>query len=325
MAQQAKRGFAEPETFGERVRDWLLDHADEFDVVHDNQTLADGILDLQRAGLPVVTTIHHPITRDLTVALAGEPRWWWRLMIRRWHRFLGMQSRVAARLRHIVTVSRCSAADIATDFGVLPGALHVVPNGVDTELFKPLPSVTRKPGQIIATASADAPLKGLPVLLHAFNRLVEADPGRQLVLIARPKAGGDTEALIERLGLFDHIRFVGDASHEEINRLYAESAVAVVPSLYEGFGLPAVEAMAAGIPLVSSDGGALAEVVADGGLQVLAGDSDALAEALERVLTDFALATALGERGRRRVERHFCWSVCAQQMVVQYRACMDAC
>ena len=318
-------GFAEPETFGERVRDWLLDHADEFDVVHDNQTLADGILHLQRAGLPVVTTIHHPITRDLRVALAGEPRWWWRLMIRRWHRFLSMQSRVAGRLRHIVTVSRCSAADIATDFGVLPGALHVVPNGVDTELFKPQPSVPRKRGQIIATASADAPLKGLPVLLQAFKKLVEAEPERQLVLIARPRAGGDTESLIKRLGLIDNIRFVSDASHEEINHLYAESAVAVVPSLYEGFGLPAVEAMAAGIPLVSSDGGALAEVVADGGLQVPAGDSDALAEALERVLTDFALANALGERGRQRVERHFCWSVCAQQMVAQYRACMDAC
>ena len=318
-------GFAEPETFGERVRDWLLDHADEFDVVHDNQTLADGILHLQRAGLPVVTTIHHPITRDLRVALAGEPRWWWRLMIRRWHRFLSMQSRVAGRLRHIVTVSRCSAADIATDFGVLPGVLHVVPNGVDTELFKPLSSVPRKRGQIIATASADAPLKGLPVLLKAFKKLVVTDPARQLLLIARPRAGGDTKALIQYLGLVDHVRFVGDASHEEINRLYAESAVAVVPSLYEGFGLPAVEAMAAGIPLVSSDGGALAEVVADGGLVVPAGDSDALAATLERVLTDPNFARALGDQGRQRVERHFCWSVCAQQMVAQYRACIDAC
>ena len=318
-------GFAEPETFGERAREWLLDHADEFDVVHDNQTLADGILDLQRAGFPVVTTIHHPITRDLKVALAGEPQWWWRLMIRRWHRFLGMQARVAAELRHIVTVSRCSAADIATDFGVLPGALHVVPNGVDTQLFRPLPSVARNPRQIIATASADAPLKGLPVLLRAFKKLVEADPSRRLVLIARPKPGGDTEALIKDLGLADHIRFVGDASHEDINRLYAESAVAVVPSLYEGFGLPAVEAMAAGVPLVSSDGGALAEVVADGGLLVPAGDSDALAENLERVLTDPALARALGDQGRQRVERQFCWSVCAEQMVEQYRTCIAAC
>jgi len=318
-------GFAEPETFGERARDWLIDHANEFDVVHDNQTLAEGILDLQRAGLPVVTTIHHPITRDLRVALAGEPRWWWRLMIRRWHRFLGMQSRVAAQLRHIVTVSRYSAVDIATDFGVLPGALHVVPNGVDTQLFRPLPSVARNPRQIIATASADAPLKGLAVLLRAFKTLVEADPSRRLVLIARPKPGGDTEALIKDLGLADHIRFVGDASHEDINRLYAESAVAVVPSLYEGFGLPAVEAMAAGVPLVSSDGGALAEVVADGGLLVPAGDCDALAEKLERVLTDPALARALGDQGRQRVERQFCWSVCAEQMVEQYRACIEAC
>jgi len=118
---------------------------------------------------------------------------------------------------------------------------------------------------------------------------------------------------------------VGDASHEDINRLYAESAVAVVPSLYEGFGLPAVEAMAAGVPLVSSDGGALAEVVADGGLLVPAGDSEALAQALARVLSDPILAQALSDRGRQRVASEFCWSVCAQQMVQQYRSCIDAC
>jgi glycosyltransferase involved in cell wall biosynthesis len=318
-------GFAEPATFGERVRDWLLDHADEFDVVHDNQTLANGIVDVQRAGLPVVTTIHHPITRDLRVALDGESRWWRRIMIRRWHSFLRMQANVASRLNHIVTVSRLSANDIATDFGVLPSTLNVVPNGVDTGLFTPLSHIQRRPGQLIATASADAPLKGIPVLLRAFKSLHAVDASRRLVLIARPKPGGDTEALIDRLGLSEAIQFVGDASHEDINRLYAESAVAVVPSLYEGFGLPAVEAMAAGIPLVSSDGGALAEVVADGGLLVPAGDSAALETALEQVLSDQSLAASLSERGRRRVEEHYCWSVCAKQMLTQYRACIAAC
>ena len=123
----------------------------------------------------------------------------------------------------------------------------------------------------------------------------------------------------------DAIQFVGDASHEDINRLYAESAVAVVPSLYEGFGLPAVEAMAAGIPLVSSDGGALAEVVADGGLLVPAGDSAALEAALARALSDQSLAVSLSVRGRQRVEEHYCWSVCAKQMLAQYRACIAAC
>ena len=131
--------------------------------------------------------------------------------------------------------------------------------------------------------------------------------------------------MISRLGLAERIRFVGDASHEDINRLYAQSAVAVVPSLYEGFGLPAIEAMAAGVPLVSSDGGALAEVVADGGLLVPAGDSEALAQALARVLSDPILAQALSDRGRQRVVREFCWSVCAEQMVQQYRSCIDTC
>jgi glycosyltransferase involved in cell wall biosynthesis len=162
-------------------------------------------------------------------------------------------------------------------------------------------------------------------LLKAFKILCEDDPAHRLVLIARPKPGGDTEALISRLGLAERIRFVGDASHEDINRLYAQSTVAVVPSLYEGFGLPAIEAMAAGVPLVSSDGGALAEVVADGGLLVPAGDSEALAQALARVLSDPAFAQTLSDRGRQRVVSEFCWSVCAKQMVQQYRSCIDAC
>lgn len=318
-------GFAEPWTFGERARDWILEHANDFDVVHDNQTLADGILDLQRSGVPVVTTIHHPITRDRRVALSGETRWWWRLLIRRWHRFLSMQARVASQLDHIVTVSQLSATDIATDFGVMPNTISVVPNGVDTALFRPLPGVSRRPRQVIATASADAPLKGLAVLLRAFKNLVDADPSTELVLIARPKPGGDTEALIEQLGLRDRIRFVGDASHEQINRLYAESAVAVVPSLYEGFGLPAVEAMAAGIPLVSTDGGALKEVVGEGGLQVRAGDSAALADAMQHVLSDSELAHALAQRGLARARQQFCWSVCAGQMEDLYRASIAAC
>ena len=177
-----------------------------------------------------------------------------------------------------MTVSQLSATDIAIDFGVMPNTISVVPNGVDTALFRPLPGVSRRPRQVIATASADAPLKGLAVLLRAFKNLVDADPSTELVLIARPKPGGDTEALIEQLGLRDRIRFVGDASHKQINRLYAESAVAVVPSLYEGFGL-AWFSNAAGHSSCF-DRWWRAEVVGEGGLQVRAGDSAALADAM---------------------------------------------
>ena len=117
-------------------------------------------------------------------------------MIRRWHSFLGMQKQVAPQLDHIVTVSSASAIDIATDFGVLPSAISIVPNGVDTTLFRPLPAVTRKANQLIATASADAPLKGLPVLLRAFRKLCESRSDLRLVLIARPRPGGETETCL---------------------------------------------------------------------------------------------------------------------------------
>lgn len=316
-------GFAEPWTFAERARDWLLPRLGEFDVVHDNQTLADGMLDLQAAGIPVVTTIHHPITRDLRVALAGERRWLYRLMLRRWHSFLGMQARVAAALEHIVTVSTPSARDIVTDFGVMPGAIDIVPNGVDTDLFRPLPGVHRKPRQLIATASADAPLKGLPVLLHALKRLAQSFPDIELLLVAQAKPGGSTELLIRELGLSERIRFVGGATHEQIVQWYAQSALAVVPSLYEGFGLPAVEAMACGIPLVSTDGGALAEVVADAGAVVPAGDVAALADAIANLLRSPERAAALGKKGRERVEAHFSWAVCARQMTALYQRAID--
>ena len=124
-------GFAEPWTFGERARDWLLPRLAEFDLIHDNQTLADGVLDLQRAGVPLVTTIHHPITRDRRLALDAEPRWYYRLFIERWHSFLNMQGRVARGLDHIVTVSSMSKSDIVADFGVDPARISVLHNGVD--------------------------------------------------------------------------------------------------------------------------------------------------------------------------------------------------
>ncbi|MEE4204205.1 MAG: glycosyltransferase family 4 protein [Halieaceae bacterium] len=318
-------GFAEPYTFGERVREWLLPRLDQFDVIHDNQTLADGIIDLQRTGVPVVTTIHHPITRDLRVGLAAEPVWYRRLLVRRWHHFLQMQTRVARSLRNIVTVSSLSARDIVADFGVPPGAISVMPNGVDTEVFRPWPEVPRHPRRLIATASADAPLKGLSVLLRALANLVDRYPDVELTLIARPKPGGPTDQLIDELGLRERIHFEGGLTHEEIATRYAASSIAVVPSIYEGFGLPAIEAMACGMPLVSSDGGALREVVADGGVLVPAGDPLALAEAIAQLFDDPARREALSAAALTRVRAEYCWNVCARRLTDYYQERLARC
>jgi glycosyltransferase involved in cell wall biosynthesis len=312
-------GFIEPWTFGERARDWLLAHADEFDVVHDNQTLSDGILDIQQAGIPLVTTIHHPITRDRKLALAAEPRWTRRLMIRRWHDFLTMQTAVARQLNYIVTVSKVSRTDIIADFGVDPATIAVMYNGVEADLFRPMAHIERQPAQIIATASADTPHKGLQVLLRAAASLRQEGRELNLVLIGKPRAGGATEQLVSQLNLNAHIRWVSGVEHATIVELYAESTVAVVPSLYEGFGLPAVEAMACGIPLIVSDGGALPEVAGEGGVVVPAGDPDALAAAIKALLDDPAARAALGARARERGINEFSWDVCAARLVHYYR------
>ncbi len=311
-------GFPEPYTFGRRARHWLLRHG-SYDIVHDNQSLSWGVLQLQRAGVPVITTVHHPITSDRDLALAATTTWQERLLIRRWHAFLRMQTRVARQLEHLVTVSHSSRRDIADAFGIDAARIHVVHNGIDIDDFRPLPHVPRQPGVIMATASADAPLKGLAVLLDALARVRRQMPDVRLELVGRPKPNGPTEHQIARLGLADVIRFHHGIDTTAIRELYARASLAVVPSLYEGFGLPAGEAMACGVPVVSSDGGALPEVVGDAGLLVPAGDPEALAGAITALLADAGERERLGRAGRMRIEQQFSWHTAARQMVALYR------
>ncbi|MDO8862771.1 glycosyltransferase family 4 protein [Haliea sp. E1-2-M8] len=312
-------GFAEPYTFGRRAVRYLRRHRQDYDLIHDNQSLSHGMVQLQAMGLPLVTTVHHPITSDLRIALSAAPRWHQRLLIRRWHWFLQMQRKVIKQLHHVVTVSDYSRQDIARDFGLQPAGIALVHNGIDTEEFRPLPGVIRKPLRIMATASADAPLKGLRYLLQAFARLLPRYPELELLLVSKPQPGGRTERLIKRLDIAGNIRFVNGISTAEMVHYYAEASIAVVPSIYEGFGLPAGEAMACGVPVVSTDGGALPEVVGDAGIIVPVRDADALEQAIESLLLDPQRREQLGVAGRQRILERFSWQVCAQAMDDYYR------
>jgi glycosyltransferase involved in cell wall biosynthesis len=316
---QLTGGFGEPLTFGRRAVKYLRRHGGSYDLIHDNQSLSYGMLQIQEMGLPLVTTVHHPITSDLRIALSAARTWRERVLIRRWHSFLNMQKKVIKQLRNIVTVSDCSRQDIARDFGLQPAGISVAHNGIDTAVFKPVPGVARNPQRLMATCSADAPLKGLRYLLHAYARLLEKYPDLELLLVSKPNPGGKTEQLVQRLGLVDKVQFVNGISTEQMVRYYAEAAIAVVPSVYEGFGLPAGEAMACGVPVVSTDGGALPEVVGDAGVIVPARNVDALVEAIDKLLQDPQVRAELGARGKARIEQHFCWQVCARQMTDYYR------
>lgn len=312
-------GFSEPYTFGRRAVAYLGKHGHEYDLIHDNQSLSYGMLQLQDMGLPLVTTVHHPITSDLRIALKAARNWYERLLIQRWHSFLYMQKKVVRQLHNIVTVSDCSRQDIARDFGLQPAGIALVHNGIDTDTFCPRPETSRNPLRLMATCSADAPLKGLRYLLRAYARLLEQYPELELLVVSRPKAGGKTERLIQRLGITDKVRFVSGITTDQMVEYYAEAAIAVVPSVYEGFGLPAGEAMACGVPIVSTDGGALPEVVGDAGIIVPVKNVDALAEAIDGLLRDPQRREELGARGRQRILDQFCWDVCARQMVSYYR------
>ena len=353
-------GFPEPRTFSWRVRRllgrWPTDPgtmargngalgARAFDVVHDNGSFGSGIAGLVTDGWAVVGTCHHPITVDRLVDLAAAEPYWKELSVKRWYGFVRMQNAVARRLARVLTVSSSSRRDIIEQMGVAPERVAIVPIGTDTEFFRPLPGRPnrRAPGRVMTTASADVPMKGLVYLLEALAKLRTEQPDAHLVVVGEPRPA--SAAAITRFGLEGAVTFRPGVSDAELVELYSEASVAAVPSLYEGFSLPAVEAMACEVPVVCSSGGALPEVVGRDGeaaLLVPPADPGALAHALGRVLASYSdaprgsagaqpgqagaadpLSQRLGRAGRRRVLGRFTWEQCAAGVAEQYRAVLD--
>jgi glycosyltransferase involved in cell wall biosynthesis len=315
-------GFPEPATFALRAARHLAARRADFDVVHDNQCLGYGLLKLPRLGFPTLATIHHPVQvdRQLELAAATGLR---RITLRRWYAFTRMQERVARRLPEIITVSSCSAAQITEYFGVSPERITAIPIGTDVERFSPSLAVAKVPGRIVTTASADSPLKGLAVLVEAFAKVRAEHDRAGLVVIGKAKPGGPVARTIERFGLSRHVEFRSGLSEDELVDVLRSAEVACVPSLYEGFSLPAAEAMAVGLPLVSTTGGAIPEVAGADGETTLAvppGDAVALAAALTRLHGDPALRDRLGAAARERAAARFTWRAAARATADRYRA-----
>ena len=321
-------GFPEPLTFSLRARRHLAARKGGFDIVHDNQTLGYGLLGGARVlGAPLVTTIHHPITVDRRLELDAADGWRRRASVRRWYGFTRMQKRVARRLPTVLTVSGSSRKEIVDDLGVREDRIHVVPIGADTTLFSPDPAVPEVPGRIVTTSSADVPLKGLVHLIEALGKARAERPEAHLVVVGKRPEEGPVAAAIEEYGLGGAVEFVKGISDAELAGLVRGAQIACVPSLYEGFSLPAAEAMATGTPLLATTGGAIPEVAGRDGETCLAvppGDAGALAAGLVRLLGDPALRARLGAAGRERVLSRFTWERAAIGTVERYRAAMDA-
>lgn len=315
--------FAEPLAFSLRAAHLLAGRRGEFDVVHDNQCLGYGLLQLTRRGVPLVATIHHPISRDRRIEIesaAGRRK----LAVLRWYGFVRMQARVSRRLPVLLGVSSAATGDTIDDFGIDPGRFRVVPLGVDTDLF--VPGGERVPGRIVAVASADRPLKGVAYLLDAVAKL-RIDRHVDLQLVSALEPGGPTERRIEELGLSDCVTVRSGLSDAELAALLASAEVMCVPSLYEGFSLPTVEALACGTPVVASRTGALPEVVGpDGECAVLVepGDVGALVTALGDLLDSPDDRERLGAAGRARAEERYSWLSVARATVQAYQDAIAA-
>ena len=318
-ATMCTAGFPEPRVFGLRLERLLRSRLGEFDILHDNQTLAPGILRLHRRGLPLLTTIHHPITADRALELA-HARGWQRFTKRRFYDFVWMQRRIARQLPAVLTVSETSKTDIERDFEVPPERIAVVPVGVDVDVFTPS-AAPRVEGRLVTVASADVPLKGLSVLISALAKL---DPAawRELVVVGSPSDRTNKE--LADAGLLDRVSFRSGLPEAELAALLGSAQVHVVPSRYEGFSLPAVEAMACGTPVVASSVGALPDLVghssAAAGLLVAPGDPSALASALASLLAAPDQRMSMGAVGRRRAVDTYSWRAVARQTADRYSA-----
>ena len=318
-AAMCTAAFPEPLTFGLRAARVLAGRAGDFDVVHDNQSLGYGLLRIAATGVPTVATVHHPVAvdRDLELAAAASARR--RLTLRRWYAFTRMQARVVRRLDAVATVSESSRRDIERYMGRPAARVDVIPVGIDAGVFTPPPEgAVRDRDSVVVVTSADVALKGLVPLLEALAKVRTERPAR-LTVIGAPRPGGPAERAVDRLGLAGAVRFTGPVPEDELVGLLQRAAVVAVPSLYEGFSLPAVEAMACAAPLVTTDAGALPEVVGgDAGLRVRAGDVDGLAAALRQVLDDPGRGERLGRAGRQRVLDRYTWRTTAERTAAWY-------
>ncbi|KPA12237.1 glycosyl transferase family 1 [Candidatus Magnetomorum sp. HK-1] len=314
-------GFPEPASFGFRAYQYLSSKHHNYDIIHDNQCLSYGIYGISRR-IPLIATIHHPMTVDRRIAIKTAPNFLRKIQAIRWYSFISMQKRVSQKISRIVTVSKCAARDIHQEYNIPMHRFQVVPNGIDVQSFKPMPSVKRDPYRILTTNSADMPLKGLKYLLDAIAE-IRIKRAVQLFVVGSPKPDGLIEKHVKHKNLSANVHFLGRIDQQTFNMQYAKAGMAVVPSIYEGFGLPAGEAMACAVPLISTNGGALPEVVGDAGILIPPGNTDELIKNIRFLMDNPDKAYLMGQKGYKRVHREFTWKKAAEKIADIYTEILD--
>ena len=307
-------GFPEPYAYGRRVYRLLKKNHFNFDILLDNQSLSSSLLKIQKE-FPLAVTIHHPITKDHKLEMDNAKNWKERLSSNRWHNFLPMQKRTAPKLLNIICVSQSTKEDVIAEFKVKEETITVIPNGIDIETFKPSSGNKTLDFKIVTTASSDIPLKGLRHLILALPRVLREYPLTRLTVIGKSPKKSKLNKLIDDLNLEDKITFKSGISENEIVDIYHDSDIAVIPSLYEGFGFGAGEAMACGVPLISTDSGGLKQVIGESALKIEPGSVQQIEESIIKLFNEEETRNELSKKGRERMEELFDWEIAAKAYV----------
>ena len=297
-------GFPEPKTFGYRANKFLSKN--NYDVIIDNQSISYGMLNIQKNN-PFIEIIHHPITFDFKFELAASKKIKYKISRYRWYSFLRMQKKVAPKIKNIITPSHSSKEGIIKEFDCSKDAVTVINNGLDTDEFSPIESVTPDPFRLITTASADVPLKGLDYSLRALKLLKKEFPKIHLIVIGKIKEGGHTERLIRKLNISDSVFFKSNLSKNDIKELYASSSIAIVSSLYEGFGYPVIEAMSCEIPLIATNVSSIPELTSSFATLINSKDENAIEKNVKNILLNYKSYKERAIKGRNHIKQTFNW------------------
>ena len=266
-----------------------------------------GMIEIQKR-FPLVEIIHHPITFDFKFELASTKKIKYKISRYLWYSFLIMQKKVAPKLKTIVTPSKSSKNGIVAEFNCRSSNITVINNGLDYEEFAPISNIERNKNRLITTASADVALKGLDFSLKALKLLKKNNPKIHLIIIGAPKKNGHTEKLIKKLNIEDNVIFKKNISKETIRELYSTSSIAIVSSLYEGFGYPVIEAMSCEVPLIATNISSIPELVRSYGILIDPKDEKKLSFNIEKVLNNYDDYKDNAIKGRQHDIATFNWS-----------------
>ena len=303
-------GFPEMKTFGDRANDFLSNN--NYDLVLDNQSLSYGMLEIQKR-FPFIEIIHHPITFDYKYELASSKKIKYKFSRYRWYSFLKMQKKVAPKINRIVSPSQSSKDGIIKEFKCNEENITVINNGLDTDEFRPISKYIRNPYRLITTASADVPLKGLDYSLKALKDLKSDFPEMHLIVIGSIKENGHTQRLINELDIKDSVFFKSNITKAKITELYSTSSIAIVSSLYEGFGYPVIEAMSCEVPLIATNISSIPELVDDYATLVDPKSYKMISDSVKEIMIDYKKYKEIAINGRQHVIDRFNWAKITKQ------------